>query len=210
MKYQQQVTITSDGGEEGKTEIDVELSPVKKAERKRNTRGTKAPAQSLEPEAAIINNTGIPDFDEKETLKELLQLLLRRLRMFAMVTMVFSFFFFGWCVLSFVITPPLVAVYGVISFFISSMLGGYLMTDRVYYSSLKERILLSVSCVSNLFYCLVAASAGMDEGYDSGTVGFFGVCAFVWFVLAYAGQRILGAFQAIAIELDYFADDEER
>lgn len=207
MKYQQQVTITNDGGEEGKMEIDVQLSPVK-VERKRDKRETAAPAQSPKPEPALINN-GVADFDEETSLEELLQLLLRRLRMFAMFTVVLSFFFFGWCILSFIITPPLLAVYGVISFAISGALGGYLLTDKVYHSSMKERILLIVSCVSNVFYCLVAASAGMGEGYDSGTVGFFGVCAFIWAAEAYLGQRILGAAQAIVVELDHLVDDAE-
>ena len=131
---------------------------------------------------------------------------LRRLHWVAYSIILLSFFFFCWSVLSFVIFPPLLALYGLLCFPTSFLLGCFFLSERVTVSDFKHRVLSVISCFLNFIYCLISASAGLDEGYDEGAVAFAAISSLIWLLLGYFSYRTLG--QVIQQQDDILEDKE--
>lgn len=124
-----------------------------------------------------------------------LELSLLRLRQLSVLVIGLSFFFFCWSILSFIIFPPLLGFYGVLSFALSGGVGAYIFSDRIMSSGMRERYTLIFSFSLNCLYCVIAAVTGLNEDYDAGYVAFAAICALVWLVLTFKCHSLLQEVQ---------------
>mmetsp|Transcript_28334 Transcript_28334/g.32592 ORF Transcript_28334/g.32592 Transcript_28334/m.32592 type:complete len:185 (+) Transcript_28334:54-608(+) len=88
---------------------------------------------------------------------------LQRLKIFSTLALIISLFFFGWSILSFYMTDPLMALFGAASFFASSITSCFLLTDRATKSGYLSLLNVLCSFTLNLGYFGVYALYGKDH-----------------------------------------------
>ena len=170
-----------------KESVDIEISFLEQGTqiRESSQQAAVAPSQTIE----------IDDGDRKERSDDETQIELERtlkiLRCIALFAVALSVFFFGWSVLSFVVFPPMLGLYGLVSFSFSFGIGIYIISEKVLHNGCRERSLLLISFGLNVLYSLGIAAAGLDEGYDEGNVAFAAICALIWLILLITCRKLM-------------------